>query len=881
MDFDNNGNLSKKEFASAWFKGQVMDGPVLSDKFRRAGGDPATDMITKLSFVYTIVKRHAGVSSSKQMLMKKTLKTFVKQTHEIRMKRMKEMEEAQKYVFLQEKANRCDDQAKEIVLLKAQLANAAHLETDLVREKESVKDLQARVASAETEKTSLKVANTKLQRKIDSIPPPAPPTTIVQGGATAEERAQFEARTNELEAKIDQLLAENIQANDALEHAQADLGAALKAKEGAEKSAQSLKELVAETQAELEKIRAQKMITQDWGPLCVSQKANTQAALTSLPLEVKNLQNRLDDLSAAMRVLVRVRPLLLSNPDWKKLGMETKKSKQYCRAARKWQKKNKAAGLAYPYLTKAQEENFNKVRKTDEDCADCVVTDVEAQAVSVVSKGVVVPHGRFHPMSDVMPYGGPFQHTKARPNTSNPCVWERIEPLITSAMRRTPNNVVVFAYGGTGSGKTFTMGGYDSKDSERENLKTAKTGGQVFFNGVRCMLDEVETNSAVATSRKPSVEFTLSMMMADNYKNDMSDLLCEGGERDRLKTADVVRLGSSGDPWDSFTKHEFTDFNGFWEGYRKGISLRKVESAMNDDSSRSHLCICFEIVRREVDTYGTVARESISKVILVDLAGSENMREVQRRIEMTWIGDKPSMMKYLKEARLQTQAINKALHTLQTCIQEISKAIKRAGATGEPLTIPRKAFPSLLTKLLAVALKPCVLSPIGGTESTETPKASRIMMVCCIAAAGTWRATTMESLAFASECMKIKLEDPAQLKLKKPLIDSLETKKTDLLELHQECEAFLEEHSQEELLQLDDEEQKLWHDKALAYSKKIARVHKEVARLMASSVPTAPRAAATGAHHGKKKNLVSALTHGHFGEGKHRRATAALLTKGT
>ena len=452
MDFDGNGTLSKKEFASAWFKGQVMDGPVLSDKFRRAGGDPGADTITKLSFVYTIVKRHAGVSSSKQMLMKKTLKTFVKQTHEIRIKRMKEVEEAQKYQFLQHKANRCDDQAKEIVLLKAQLANAVHLSTDLALEKDKVAELQERVATAEAEKTGLKVDCSKMQHQIEKLAAAAADAAAAApaagGGATEEERAEFEARTSALEAKVEQLMSDNVRAVDALEHAHADLAAAIKAKEGAEASAESLKDLVAQTQAELEKIRAQKMITQDWGPLCVSQKANTQASLTSIPIEVKSLQNRLDDLSAAMRVLVRVRPLLLANPDWKKLGMESKKSRQYCRTAKKWQKKGRAAGLAYPWLTKEQNVRFNTARKTDDDAEDCIVADVESQAISVCTKGVVIPHGRFHPLSDVIPYGGPFQHPKARPQATNVCVWERIEPLVTSAMRRTPNNVVVFAYGG-------------------------------------------------------------------------------------------------------------------------------------------------------------------------------------------------------------------------------------------------------------------------------------------------------------------------------------------------------------------------------------------------------------------------------------------------
>ena len=444
MDFDGNGTLSKTEFAAAWFKGQVMDGPVLTDKFRRAGGDPAADMITKLSFVFTIVKRHAGVSSSKQMLMKKTLKTFVKQTHEIRIKRMKEVEEAQKYMYLEQKANKCDDQAKEIVLLKAQLANAELLRTTLAQEKEKCSALNTRLTSAQEEKTQLKLKCVRTEAKLHAIesmpPPPAPAAAAAvaeeKTGATEEERAAFEAQLGELRTRVDELQEANVTSEDALEHATADLTAAIKAKEDAEASAQSMQELVEATQKELEKIRAEKMITQDWGPLCVSQKANTAAALTSIPLEVKGLQNRLDDLTAAMRVLVRVRPLLLGNPDAKKLGMDKKKSLLYCRKAMKWQVKGKAAGLKFPYLTEEQDKKFNVLRRKDEEAEDCVVADAENQSISVCKKGVVIQHGTFKPLSDVMPYGGPYDHPKSRPQATNACVWERIEPLVTSALRR-------------------------------------------------------------------------------------------------------------------------------------------------------------------------------------------------------------------------------------------------------------------------------------------------------------------------------------------------------------------------------------------------------------------------------------------------------------
>lgn len=61
------------------------------------------------------------------------------------------------------------------------------------------------------------------------------------------------------------------------------------------------------------------------------------------------------------------------------------------------------------------------------------------------------------------------------------------------------------------------MGGFDSKDSEAENRKHAMGMGQVFFNAVKTMLDEVETYTVAATSRKVGVQYSLAFMMADNY----------------------------------------------------------------------------------------------------------------------------------------------------------------------------------------------------------------------------------------------------------------------------------------------------------------------------------------------------------------------------
>jgi hypothetical protein len=198
---------------------------------------------------------------------------------------------------------------------------------------------------------------------------------------------------------------------------------------------------------------------------------------------------------------------------------------------------------------------------------------------------------------------------------------------------------------------------------------------------------------------------------------------------------------------------------------------------------------------------------------------------VQARIELQQWDDASKMKAAMKKARDQTNAINQALTSLQTCMQTIVKAVQAAQKSdAAELLIPRGAFKSPLTKLLANALKPARL-PAG-----EENKASKVMMICCVAAAYTWHETTLSSLDFALNCMKIKLESPAQQAAKKPLIDKLTATKDVLEALREKGEA----HLAEDFLAMESDAQRAWYTSAKAIVRDIEAAHR-AASAMAST----------------------------------------------
>jgi kinesin family member 3B len=217
-------------------------------------------------------------------------------------------------------------------------------------------------------------------------------------------------------------------------------------------------------------------------------------------------------------------------------------------------------------------------------------------------------------------------------------------------------NGTIFAYGQTGTGKTFTMEGEDNPHENRGIIP--RSFEQIFY----------------AVEQNPNTEFLIRVSFLEIYNEEIHDLL----SKDAGTKLDVKEKQDSG----FYVK----DLNLF---IVKGIEEMKDVMAsgrrnrhtgqtnMNRDSSRSHSIFSIVIERSEKGADG-VNHIRAGKLNLVDLAGSE------RQSKTGATGDR------LKEAT----NINKSLLTLGNVISSL--------VDGASTHIPYRD--SKLTKLLADSL---------------------------------------------------------------------------------------------------------------------------------------------------------------------------------
>ncbi|XP_067295928.1 uncharacterized protein [Pseudorasbora parva] len=195
-------------------------------------------------------------------------------------------------------------------------------------------------------------------------------------------------------------------------------------------------------------------------------------------------------------------------------------------------------------------------------------------------------------------------------------------------------NVCIFAYGHTGSGKTFTMVG----DRDRRNPGIIpRTFTKIF---------------EIIQDNESKFEFKVSAYMLELYNDRLQDLFVSPAEafnkrieikRDRkglvfAQGAETKEAASAGELFALF---------------EQGCANRHIAATkMNVESSRSHLIIGIMIESRNL-TNGSV---SFGKLSLVDLAGSERAAKTGAKDDQ------------LKEAN----AINKSLSALGDVISALS-----------------------------------------------------------------------------------------------------------------------------------------------------------------------------------------------------------------
>eukprot|EP01062_Namystynia_karyoxenos_P032477 TRINITY_DN2396_c0_g1_i2.p1 TRINITY_DN2396_c0_g1~~TRINITY_DN2396_c0_g1_i2.p1 ORF type:complete len:1163 (+),score=477.56 TRINITY_DN2396_c0_g1_i2:89-3577(+) len=196
-------------------------------------------------------------------------------------------------------------------------------------------------------------------------------------------------------------------------------------------------------------------------------------------------------------------------------------------------------------------------------------------------------------------------------------------------------NATIFAYGQSGSGKTYTMSGHH--DSDPGILPQTL---QYFFEKLK-----------ESTKLEPKKTFTLRLVFVEIYQDKVSDLL------DPHTTQVPIRL--SGNTFDvpQATQRVLNSTEEAMSSFDAGSSKRHVAShALNDRSSRSHtlFVLKLETIDNEIPE---APKRVVSKFNLVDLAGSERQSKTGSTGETLAEGAK----------------INSSLLALGCCIDAIIK----------------------------------------------------------------------------------------------------------------------------------------------------------------------------------------------------------------
>eukprot|EP01031_Cornospumella_fuschlensis_P035496 gene35496-43028_t len=287
-------------------------------------------------------------------------------------------------------------------------------------------------------------------------------------------------------------------------------------------------------------------------------------------------------------------------------------------------------------------------------------------------------------------------------DTAQDYVYDRLaRPIVNEVLRGV--NGTIFAYGQTGTGKTYTMGILEFVNNEHAGL-IPRAISQVF-----------EHVHNVTSTTDCDVSITQSFIQL--YREQIQDLLAPpSAEQDSL----IIRE----DPVRGFYVEGLTEY--VVSSYREseallnmGLENRAIApTLMNATSSRSHTILTLNIEQRihsDPQNPQQYSRTVRSKLLMVDLAGSERVRRTISR-----------------DTRLsEAKSINSSLSALGNVIAAL------ADGSGH---IPYRD--SKLTRLLQDSL--------GGGAATA--------LIATIGPAAVNYGETLSTLLFASRCMSVKIQ---------------------------------------------------------------------------------------------------------------------------
>ncbi|KAK9269292.1 hypothetical protein L1049_001062 [Liquidambar formosana] len=211
-------------------------------------------------------------------------------------------------------------------------------------------------------------------------------------------------------------------------------------------------------------------------------------------------------------------------------------------------------------------------------------------------------------------------------------VFQDTAPFATSVLDG--YNVCIFAYGQTGTGKTFTMEG--TEEARGVNFRT------------------LEELFRIIKERQKLFRYDISVSVLEVYNEHLRDLLVSGTQPGAAaKRLEIRQVGEGVHHVPGLVEAHVNNMSEVWEVLQTGSNARAVGSTnANEHSSRSH-CIHCVMVKGENLLNGECTR---SKLWLVDLAGSERVAKTEVQGER------------LKE----TQNINRSLSALGDVISALA-----------------------------------------------------------------------------------------------------------------------------------------------------------------------------------------------------------------
>eukprot|EP01028_Stygiella_incarcerata_P004831 TRINITY_DN2098_c0_g1_i1.p1 TRINITY_DN2098_c0_g1~~TRINITY_DN2098_c0_g1_i1.p1 ORF type:complete len:930 (+),score=254.84 TRINITY_DN2098_c0_g1_i1:32-2821(+) len=221
-------------------------------------------------------------------------------------------------------------------------------------------------------------------------------------------------------------------------------------------------------------------------------------------------------------------------------------------------------------------------------------------------------------------------------------------------------NGTIFAYGQTGTGKTFTMMGKDYEECLLEPFTSESASHGIIPRALHDIFAFRDEN--------PQREITIGCSYLELYNEKVHDLLNLEGKKLSGAGLEMRELPTKEVVFPDASLVEISTFEEFTELLYQSSSLRAVATTnYNEYSSRSHTIFQVFVMQRWIDDSGT-ERTLQSKLNLVDLAGSEKWKIFEN-------GE-------MKEERIREMtSINQSLSALGNCI---SALLKKKGRTHIP-----------------------------------------------------------------------------------------------------------------------------------------------------------------------------------------------------